>query len=197
MGKRNKKKKKKKQKKQAEQQAPQAEGDEVVQTATQEEPAASTADLAGGGFSWQEWAFKHKRGLWVRWTSVGVSLFLVLYGLRSLYITMPTTSWYKRPLASVPNPVLDETMAIRVGLLVSLGVALAATYGLLYLFFRHERVSEFMIDTETEMRKVSWPSWEELKTSTVATVVAVVLLGVYLYLIDVVLSSLFEVAFFS
>ncbi len=147
------------------------------------------------------WIYKRKRGLYVRWGSVGTSMFLALYGLRSLYISMRSDSWWKKTVEiagrelEIPNPILDEQWPIKVGVLGSMVLAAAMAYGLMWLFFRHQRVSEFMIDTETEMRKVSWPSWEQLKTSTVATVVAVFLLGVYLYVVDVVFSRLFQLAF--
>ena len=42
------------------------------------------------------WIYKRKRGLYVRWGSVGISMFLALYGLRSLYISMRSDSWWKK-----------------------------------------------------------------------------------------------------
>ncbi|MGZ5568416.1 MAG: preprotein translocase subunit SecE, partial [Limisphaerales bacterium] len=39
------------------------------------------------------------------------------------------------------------------------------------------RVSGFFRETEEELRKCTWPSWNELKGSTIVVLVAIVLLG--------------------
>jgi preprotein translocase subunit SecE len=50
------------------------------------------------------------------------------------------------------------------------------------------RISNYFRETQEELKKCSWPSWEELKGSTVVVTVAVVLLGVFTMVVDFVIS---------
>jgi preprotein translocase subunit SecE len=46
------------------------------------------------------------------------------------------------------------------------------------------RVSQFFHDVRQEMRRVSWPSANEVKNTTIITIVAVIFFAVYLFAID-------------
>jgi preprotein translocase subunit SecE len=50
------------------------------------------------------------------------------------------------------------------------------------------RISGYFKETEEELRKCSWPSWDELKGSTVVVLVAIVLLGGFTVGIDFVVA---------
>lgn len=50
------------------------------------------------------------------------------------------------------------------------------------------RISGYFKETEEELRKCSWPTWDELKGSTVVVLVAIVLLGVFTVGIDFVVA---------
>lgn len=47
-----------------------------------------------------------------------------------------------------------------------------------------ERLSQFLRDVRSEMRRVSWPSAKEVKNTTIITVVAVIFFAVYLFVVD-------------
>lgn len=49
----------------------------------------------------------------------------------------------------------------------------------------YPRFAEFLISVEGEMAKVSWPSWQELRRSTVVVLSSMVFLGVVLFAYDV------------
>jgi preprotein translocase subunit SecE len=56
------------------------------------------------------------------------------------------------------------------------------------------RVSQFFHDVRQEMRRVSWPSFNEVKNTTIITIVAVIFFAVYLFAVDwgiVLLGRLF------
>lgn len=53
-----------------------------------------------------------------------------------------------------------------------------------------QRSSAFMRDVRGEMRKVSWPSWEELRRSTLVITVIVIILGILIGLMDWVFSRI-------
>jgi preprotein translocase subunit SecE len=46
------------------------------------------------------------------------------------------------------------------------------------------RISNYVAETQEELKKCSWPSWEELKGSTVVVVIAIALLGGFTVVID-------------
>jgi len=55
-----------------------------------------------------------------------------------------------------------------------------------------QRTGQFLRDTRAEMRRVSWPSANEVKNTTIITLVAVVFFAIYLFGVDRVWSFLIE-----
>jgi len=51
---------------------------------------------------------------------------------------------------------------------------------------------DFLIETESELRKVSWPSREELTGSTFVVIFVTFLLGVYIVTVDKVVSTVMQ-----
>ena len=51
------------------------------------------------------------------------------------------------------------------------------------------RVTTFLSEVKSELKKVSWPTRDELKASTVVVIIATFLLGLYIGIIDFVLSK--------
>jgi preprotein translocase subunit SecE len=56
------------------------------------------------------------------------------------------------------------------------------------------RVVDFLRDVQGEIRKVTWPTWEELKKATTVIVIFVILLGLVIGLMDSVLQFVFVTA---
>ncbi len=52
-----------------------------------------------------------------------------------------------------------------------------------------KKAVEFFIETQMELQKVSWPSRNELIGSTIVVVVCLVVLGVYVFCVDWVVST--------
>ena len=53
-----------------------------------------------------------------------------------------------------------------------------------------ERTAQFLRDVRAEMRRVSWPTMNEVKNTTIITIVAVIFFAVYLFLVDQGLARL-------
>jgi preprotein translocase subunit SecE len=53
-----------------------------------------------------------------------------------------------------------------------------------------ERTAQFLRDVRAEMRRVSWPTANEVKNTTIITLVAVIFFAVYLFLVDQGLARL-------
>ncbi len=47
-----------------------------------------------------------------------------------------------------------------------------------------ERFTQFVRDVRAEMKRVSWPSANEVKNTTVITLIAVIFFAVYLFVVD-------------
>ena len=56
------------------------------------------------------------------------------------------------------------------------------------------RVVDFLREVQGEIRKVTWPTWEELKKATTVIVIFVILLGLVIGLMDSVLQFVFVTA---
>jgi len=56
------------------------------------------------------------------------------------------------------------------------------------------RVVDFLRDVQGEIRKVTWPTWDELKKATTVIVLFVILLGLVIGLMDSVLQFVFVTA---
>lgn len=50
------------------------------------------------------------------------------------------------------------------------------------------KIRTYVAETQEELKKCSWPSWDELKGSTVLVMVTMALLGMYTIGVDFVLS---------
>ena len=52
-----------------------------------------------------------------------------------------------------------------------------------------ETAKQFYADTRSEMKKVSWPSRQEVIGTTVVVMVAVAIFGVYFFVVDTILGQ--------
>ena len=56
-----------------------------------------------------------------------------------------------------------------------------------------KKIAAFFDGVVFEMKKVSWPSWQELKGSTIVVLILSLILAVFLFLVDTILSKLVHV----
>jgi preprotein translocase subunit SecE len=56
-----------------------------------------------------------------------------------------------------------------------------------------KRIREFFEGVVFEMKKVSWPTWQELKGSTLVVILLSVILSVFLFVVDLILSKLVHI----
>ena len=55
-----------------------------------------------------------------------------------------------------------------------------------------EKIKAIVLDVVKEMKKVTWPTQEELKESTMIVVVMCLILAAFTYVIDLGISKLFK-----
>jgi preprotein translocase subunit SecE len=57
------------------------------------------------------------------------------------------------------------------------------------------RIKTFFIEVNAEVRKVTWPTFKEVRDTTIVVIIAVFLFGIFLYLVDMALHQLLEQLF--
>ena len=62
----------------------------------------------------------------------------------------------------------------------------------LWIAFKSKRSGDFLILTESELRKVSWPSKRDLWQQTIVVLVVSGVIGVIILIVDLVYSSIFR-----
>jgi preprotein translocase subunit SecE len=58
-----------------------------------------------------------------------------------------------------------------------------------------ERIAQYINETRTELKKVTWPSREEIKQSTRVVIIATVLMTVFIGAVDQILSRIIKLVF--
>ena len=68
-----------------------------------------------------------------------------------------------------------------------------AIFGVLWWKGQVQRLSAYWRQTMDELKKCTWPTWEELKGSTVVVMVSILLLGLFTFVVDQILFALFKI----
>lgn len=55
------------------------------------------------------------------------------------------------------------------------------------------KIKQFLDSVQFEMKKVSWPTWEELKGSTYVVLSLSLLIAVFLFVVDMVLTRILNI----
>jgi preprotein translocase subunit SecE len=58
-----------------------------------------------------------------------------------------------------------------------------------------QKAIKFVRDVNTEMSKVSWPSWPQLKGQTIVVIIVSIFFAVFIFVIDHILSRLISVIY--
>jgi len=70
-------------------------------------------------------------------------------------------------------------------------VVIGAVFGYLWWQGQLKRLTVYVQETREELKKCSWPSWEELKGSTVLITISIGLLGAFTVVVDLILNYIF------
>jgi preprotein translocase subunit SecE len=68
---------------------------------------------------------------------------------------------------------------------------IVAVFGYLWWQGQIKALSIFVQETREELKKCSWPSWVELRGSTVLIIVTVAMLGLFVVVVDRILFTVF------
>jgi len=56
-----------------------------------------------------------------------------------------------------------------------------------------KKINQFLGDVKSEMDKVSWPTWDELRSSTYVVLTLSLILIIFLFVIDFVLAKILNI----
>ncbi len=63
-------------------------------------------------------------------------------------------------------------------------------FGYLWWQGQIKRLATYILETREELKKCSWPTWDELKGSTVVITISIALLGGFVYVVDKVFFAI-------
>jgi preprotein translocase subunit SecE len=113
------------------------------------------------------------QGTYVRWGTVAGAGLIILAG-----------AWWIGAKVLGSYDLLAQTIGVVIW--IALGAVLS------FYLVNRPNLAEFMIMTESEMRKVTWPARRAVIASTRVVIFMTLLLAVLLWLVDVAFKSLFE-----
>jgi preprotein translocase subunit SecE len=119
--------------------------------------------------------YKPGQGKWLRWGTVGAAA--LMSGLGAGWL-----GYYETHLAT----------AGLLWQLVAVGIWILLWAWITFWFVNSPKWAEFLIMTESEMRKVSWPSRREVVNSTKVVILLTFGLGGLLWIVDVGFLGLFK-----
>ncbi len=114
---------------------------------------------------------------------------LLLFGCTFLHDLIVGLGSMSEPIGGIRIPVVgvDLTPAF----LVAFGILVVGVI-VLYRWQETPKVADLLIETEAELRKVTWPSLEQVLNSSLVVVVCVVLIGLFLAGTDWVLARVMK-----
>jgi preprotein translocase SecE subunit len=135
--------------------------------------------------------YKEGHGVLVRRVTFVALGALVVWGGLELYNWIASADWVRRNrwggVGGYKIPVIDQYIdpAFAISWIVIIGGCV-----LLYRFLNKERAADFLIETDTEVRKVTWPTWNDAWNSSLIVLLFVVVLTSFIFVSDFVITRL-------
>jgi len=95
--------------------------------------------------------------------------------------------WWSEALPGIGRALGDE-FTIDPRSIIALVLTIAIAVGL-YTLHNYKKWADFLIETEAEMKKVSWATKRQVVQESLVVVVTVVILGVYIFAVDMVITT--------
>ena len=65
-------------------------------------------------------------------------------------------------------------------------MVIGAVFAILWWQGQLQRIATYVAQTREELKKCTWPTWDELKGSTVLVMISIIVLGTFTALVDLV-----------
>ena len=116
-------------------------------------------------------------------------LLLSFWGFKELGKWLTTYEWARTEIISFILPVYDLPLSVGLALAIALNVVLGV---FLFRYLNGPKIADLLIDTEQELKKVSWPSWEDARQSTIIVLIFVAATALYLTTVEFALKRIFD-----
>jgi preprotein translocase SecE subunit len=126
----------------------------------------------------------------VRTSAFGGIGALALFGSYALYMAPTIHSlWWTDILG--PAMIFGKALSLKPILFPAVAVFLSVMSGI-FLLLNQEKWADFLIETEGEIKKVSWPARKEFMGSAMIVVLVVAVVSMFLHYVDKGLSQLMQ-----
>jgi preprotein translocase subunit SecE len=121
--------------------------------------------------------YKPGQGKWTRLlTAAGMGLIIITAAF-----------WLRQEMDGIPHDQHRTTWQT-----VMFAVMVLGGGWMTYWTLNKPRIADFMIATETEMKKVNWPSRRDVIGSTWVVILGTLLMAVFLFAVDMAFTKLFR-----
>jgi len=139
-------------------------------------------------------SYKPDQGRFTRGVAFWLLTALSYFGCKTLYFFLHW-DWAKQNLLGQNIPILN--IPLSPGLIVSVGVFIAGEILISRLIVNRPKMCDLLIETETEMKKVTWPSWNDALNSSIVVLFTVIFFMILLGFSDFLLTKIFSGFIFS
>ncbi len=115
--------------------------------------------------------------------------FMILFGCNFLYSILLGFDGLKDAIGDMSIPVLGVELSG--AFLISSAIAIVGVF-LLYRWSQRPNVADLLIDTEAELKKVTWPTFQDVVNSSIVVVVCVLVLMTFMAASDALLARIFN-----
>lgn len=131
--------------------------------------------------------YKEDQGRLARMAAFWSVTLLLLFGCNFLYVQLVAVKAMAPALGGIRIPIVS--VDLNGAFIVS---ALIFCTGVIFISrWQHRpKVADLLIDTEAELKKVTWPTMDEVINSSIVVIVCVILLGLFLAAADYLLGHL-------
>jgi len=137
--------------------------------------------------------YRPDQGVYARGTAFWcLVIFAWLAATRFHYWTQSFGDWPSKRLMADKIAVVG--VYLTPSLFLGIGLFLALLLGI-WKLVNHAKLADLLIDTEQEMRKVTWPSFEDSKTSSLVVIGCVVFMLLFLMGSDFALGWAFHLIY--
>ncbi len=133
--------------------------------------------------------YKADQGRLARMAAFWSMTLLALFGSTFLYELLVGIDAMKSLIGGITIPIVG--IGLNGAFVISVAV-FATAAGLIYRWEQKPKVADLLIDTESELRKVTWPTGQEVMNSSMVVIFCVVLIGAYLAGADYLLNRIMK-----
>ena len=136
--------------------------------------------------------YKKGQGSWTRICSAAAAGMIILLTANFIWVNLPPLirDYFESPTATTAEISVAETKITRLTLAVCAVFVLGSAW-LVWKLMNKPANADFLIATDSEMKKVNWTSRRELVGSTKIVIIFVLLITVILFVIDIMFGYVF------